>query len=123
MHCRDRGLQLISPYRVQTQRIFDEANAFADLVLIPARALLLLKGHKFPHGIDACATAGIMQQHQRQQSEILGLFWQKLAKCATQPNGFCAKVGAYQVLARSCYAAFIEYEIDYGLHWLEAFTQ
>src|SRR5437660_2313526 len=73
--------------------------------------------------VDARFAPRVLQQYQCQQSDILRLVWQQLAKHATEANRFTAKVGSNQTVARSCAVSLVEDQIDYGLHCCEALAQ
>jgi hypothetical protein len=93
----------------EAQRLLDERQALADLRAIPQRAVLLLQGDdEGPGTVNPCRAARIVQQHQRQQTEVFRLLPVDFAEHPSEPDGFGAELPADQRLAGGGEIAFVE---------------
>ncbi len=68
-------------------------------------------------------TARIVQQHQRQETEAFRLVRVDFAQHAAETNGLGAQFSADQPFACRCQIAFVEDQVDDGLHRCPAFGQ
>ena len=59
------------PGRPRRQRGLDERTALGDLVLVPARAVLVLQQDELPVAVEPSVAARVLEQHQREQAEHL----------------------------------------------------
>ena len=58
---------------------------------VPARAVLLLERHEVAGVVDAPGAAGVVQEHEREQAERLGLVGHELDERAGEADGFGAQ--------------------------------
>ena len=64
---------------------------------VPPRAVLLLERDQVAGGVDAGRAARVVQQHQREQAERLGLVGHELGERATETDGLGRELGADEV--------------------------
>ena len=67
------------------------------LGLVPARAVLVLERHEVAGVVDARGAAGVVQQHEREQAERLGLVGHQLGERAGEADRLGAQALAHEV--------------------------
>ncbi|RAO53578.1 hypothetical protein ONO86_01495 [Micromonospora noduli] len=93
---RDGRLELVRPDHPAWQRPGDQLDALGDLVGAPPGAVLLGHRHQLTVRADPCRSAGVGEQHQRQQSGDLGVLGHQPAHQPGQPDRLGGQVGAQQ---------------------------
>ena len=107
----DRRLQLVRADGAGRQRGGDERQPLGDLVRVPERAVLLLERHE-PGRPEARRTAGVGQEHQRQQARDLVVVGQQPAQHPRQPDRLARELDARQRLARGRRVALVEEQVE-----------
>src|SRR5262249_61068150 len=93
-------LKLIRPCVAPTQSFLYKVETFFDLFRMPERAVLLLERHKLTPAVHARVAPRIVQQHECQQAQSLGLTRQQFMQSARQANRFSAELSPHQRVAR-----------------------
>ena len=65
---------------------------FVDHLLIPASAILILQQHQIAPLVNPSMTSGMLQQHQREQSQSLRLARHQAVHHTCQPDGLVAQL-------------------------------
>ncbi len=122
MQRRDRGLQLVRTGRVHGEGEVQSANALGDHVPVPPRTILVIQQHQFaavgrPRGVP-----GVLQQHERQQAERLGLAGHQRRQHAGEPDGLVAQLRADQ-RALGGGVALVEDQVQDGQHPIQPLGQ
>ena len=119
MQRRDRGLQ-----RERTgpaaQRGFDQRQRFGDLLLVPARAILLFEHDEIAGGVGPRVAPRIVQQHQRHERG--GFRRRRRHQRSHQPpqtDRLGRDVRPHERPAPRRRVAFVEDQIDHGQHRVE----
>ena len=73
--------------------------------------------------MDTGETAGIVEQHQRQQTLIFRMVRKQFVQHAGEPDGLGAQIQPQQLVARCGGVAFVEDQVNHGLHGREALRQ
>ena len=81
------------------QRLFHQNQALRYLPAIPQRPVLLLQQHDVAACGLAAGTAGIVQQHQRQQPLDLAASRHQRVEQPRQPDRFARKIRPHQIFA------------------------
>jgi hypothetical protein len=107
------------------QRFCNQRQRLADLPLIPKAAILLFEDNEIAGFIQTSLAPRIVQQHQRNQARnFAGRSWRhQHSNEPSKPDRLGAQVGPQQRPAPSRDVTFIEDEIDYGQHGVEARRQ
>ena len=72
VHRGDGSLQLVRPDPPDGERGLHQRRALGDLAAVPPRAVLLGERHECPVGVGARSTAGVSEQHEREEPGDLG---------------------------------------------------
>ena len=104
MHRGDGGLEGVRTRAARFERPSYQRRPFLYLRLVPSRAVLLLERNQDASSGGARGAAGIMQHHEREQTDGFGL-GQQVDKQPSQPDRLGREVGAREV-------ALVEDEID-----------
>ena len=86
---RDRGLEHVRAAAAQRQRPLEQRAPLVDLRGVPQRAVLILEQDELAAGNRALA-ARVVQQHQREQPEHLGLVGHQRRQHPAQADRFGA---------------------------------
>ena len=97
---RDRRLELVGPGPAERLGALEHAEALVDRARVPERAVLVGEQDELAVGADARVAARVLQQHQRQQPERLGLVGHQHAEELREPDRLAAEVAADERLAR-----------------------
>ena len=73
VHRRDRRLQRIGAEAPRGKRVLHQSRSFRDLRPVPERAVLVTEQDQLARGRGPRRASRFLQQHQRQQSDRLGL--------------------------------------------------
>ena len=120
---RDRRLDLIATRLSEPQRPVQYANPFLDLSPVPARAVLVGQQDQLPLRAGTRGAARVVEQHQREQPERLGLGGHQRRQQLAQPQRLRAQLGAQQVLAGGGGVALVEDQVDDREHRVQAIGQ
>src|SRR3989454_999642 len=122
MHRRDRRLNAIRPEAARRQGAFDERAAFRDQLAAPELAVLVLEQHQVAGGGAARRAARLLQEHQRQEADRLGLR-QEVHQQAAEADRFAREIGAGQRVTGGSRVAFVENQVDGAQHRVEPLRQ
>ena len=95
----DRRLQLVGPGPPQPQRAVEQAQALGDRVRVPARAVLVGRGRRLARRAGAGRPPRVVQQHQRQQAEHLGVVGHQRGEQPAEADRLGAQLGADERVA------------------------
>lgn len=112
MHRNDRRLQGVGPDAAAGQGPLDQAEPLDDQSTIPQSAVLLVEPHQFAAGRDPRLAPRVVQQHQGEQAEGLGV-GQQLDQQAADADRLAAEIGAGQAGAGGGRVALVEHQVDH----------
>ena len=112
MQRRDRRLQLVEPGSAPAHRILEQTLALADPPAIPQRAVLIVEQHELAVFVDACGTARVVQQHQREQARDLGVVGHQAVQQSPQADRLGAQLAAHQPIAGGGEPALVEDQVQ-----------
>ena len=69
----DGRLELVRAGPTHAQRPLDEGRALGDPLRVPARPILVLEQDEVAGGVDPRLATGVVQEHQGEQAQRLGL--------------------------------------------------
>ena len=115
---RDRGLELVRPGTAQRQRPVEHGATLLDPLGVPQRAILVVEQHELARGVEPRSPARVVQQHQREQAEHLGLVGHQHREHLAEPDRLVAQLGA-----RRRPVALVEDQVDDGQHRPEPLGQ
>ncbi len=111
----DRCLQQIGPVAAQRERTIERRAPGRDLRAVPQRAVLIGEQHDLAVA-HARGAARVVQQHQREQTEHLGLVGHQLGERGAEADRFGAERAAPVV-------ALVEDQVEHSEHGGEAVGQ
>ena len=100
VHRGDRRLQLVRAGAAPSERLLDQRRALGDLRVVPAGAVLVGQEHEVAAVVDTGVPAGVVQEHQREQSVDLGLVGHQRPQHPAQADGLVAQLAADQLRRR-----------------------
>jgi len=97
---RDRSLQRVRTGAADRspQGPLDERGSLGDLLCVPATPVLVLEQDELAAIVDACLTARVGHQEQREQAEHLGLVGEEAGEQLGEADGLVAEVDAHDVV-------------------------
>ena len=110
----DGGLQLVGPGRSWRQGLVERMGALGDPATVPERAVLAIQRDVLAAFVDARVAAGVLQQHQREQAERLGVAGQQVDQQAPEADRLAAELAADEAVAVGCRVALVEHQVDDG---------
>jgi hypothetical protein len=123
VHGGDRRLQREAPGRPTAQRLAHQGQPLADGVRVPLRAVLLLEQDQPAVGVDAGRTAGVGEQHERQQAGDVGVVRQEGVQHPGQVGGPLDQVAPDEVRAGGGGVPGREEQVHHREHRLDALRQ
>ena len=111
VHRGDRRLQRVRTEPPQRQGALDERRSFRDLIAVPRDAILIGEQNQLAVGRRARGAARLVQQHQREQPDRLGLR-QQLDQQPSEPDRLARQIVPRQRLARRGEVALVEHQVD-----------
>ncbi len=93
----DRRLHLVRTGLPTPQRGVEDSRSLGDRVGVPPGAVLVFEQHQVAGTVDACRSARVVQEHQREQAQGFGFVGHQLGERSRQPDGLGAEVGAHEV--------------------------
>ncbi len=112
----DGGLDLVRPGLPAAEGGVEHGHALFDAGPVPPGAVLVLEGHELAGGVDAGRPAGVVEEHERQQSEGLRFVGHELGQGAGQTDGLGAQARPHQVGAGRGRVALVERQVQHGQH-------
>ena len=109
-------LDLVRPRPAPAQASAHEVLALDHERGIPAAAVLVGQEHEVARRRRPRRSAGLDQQHQREQADGLGLVGHQLDQHPTEPHGLDAQVVSDESVARRGRVALVEDEVHDGQH-------
>ena len=89
------------------------ADALGDLVVVPTRPVLLVQDDEVSGIVDPCRPPRVVDEHQRQEAESLGLVGHQGAHGPGQPDRFGAQALSHEVRAGGGGVALVEQEVQH----------
>ena len=120
---RDGGLELVGPRSAQSKGGAEDISTLGDGRRVPQGAILVLEQDQIAVGIDPPGAPGIVQEHEGEQAQGLGLIGHQDREGAGEPDGFTAESLSYQVGARTGGVPLVEEEVQHGKDRSRAFQQ
>ena len=100
----------------------DQPEPVVDHFLVPASAVLILQQHQLAVLVHPSMAAGVLEQHQREQTHGLGFPRHEPIHDACQPDRLLAKLDAQQLpLGRG--VALVKHQVQDAEHTAQAFGQ
>ena len=109
---RDGGLDGVGREGAGAQGVVHHRQGFADAVVVPSGAVLVLEPDQLAVAVDARRGARVMQQQERQQGPRRLIVGQQRAHQPGHANGLVAQLAAHQAVSTRGAVAFIEDQID-----------
>ena len=106
----DRGLQLILAGAAEPHRLFERPQPLRKLSAVPQGLVLIAERH-VPARVAAGGPAGVVQQHEREQSPHLGLAGHQLAEQPPEANRLAAQLTSGQLVAGAGRIPLVEDEV------------
>jgi hypothetical protein len=97
MQGRDRCLDLEGADLGPAQGVGDQGGALPDQLPVPRAPVLLGERHQGAVGPGPGGTAGVGEQHEREQSSDLAVLGQQPAHLAGETDGFAGQVDPVRV--------------------------
>ncbi len=119
----DGGLDRVRRRPRFAERLFRQRPAFADLFLVPARAVLFLEEDDFPVGPQARVPAGVVEEHQGEETAGLRAIGHQRAEDAREANRLGAQLPPHERVAGSRGVPLVEDQVDDGENGVEALRQ
>ena len=113
---RDRRLDLVRPGPAHPQRAIQERLALVDLGAVPAAAVLVLEEHELAVRPGPRVAPRVVQEHQREQAERLGLVGHELGEDARQPDRLGRELAPDERLAGRRAVALVEDQVEDPQH-------
>ena len=92
VHGGDGCLDLVAARAAHGQGFLEDLPSFLDRLSIPLRTILVFQEDDFPAGRRPGQAPRVVQQHQRQKPQRLGLRGHQRNQDSRQTNGFGAKL-------------------------------
>ena len=83
---------------------------------VPERAILVLEQHDLAVGSDPRGASRVLEEHEREQAEHLGLVGHEHGEELREPDRLVAEVGAHVVGAGRRRVALVEHEVEHREH-------
>src|SRR5262245_16684948 len=112
MNRRNRTLNLIGTWPPHPKGTLDVPNALVDLRAVPLVPILILEKHQIAFVADARLAPRVVEQHERQQADGLGLVRKERGQTASKAKSIGDEIAADEVLVRRCQVAFVEHEVQ-----------
>ena len=110
----DRGLELVRPGPAQADRALEHPEALVDAGPVPERAVLVVEEHELPVRADARRAAGVLEEHEREQPEHLGLVGHEHGEELPETDRLVAELLADVVAPGRRRVALVEHEVEDG---------
>ena len=114
----DVCLQLVGTSR-DAHDLVQDSQRLAYGVSIPERAVLGFERDEVSGGADACGLAGIVEEHECEETPRLSLVWHELNEQPGQPYRLLTEFATNEVGAACCRVPFVEDEVDDRQHGVE----
>src|SRR5215831_17471158 len=112
MNRRNSGLNLIRPWPPHVKGTLDEPNALLNLTAVPLVPILILKKHEIAFVANASIAPRVVEQHERQQGERLGLARKERNQTAGKAKSIRDEIAPDEVLVRGCHVTLVEYKVQ-----------
>jgi hypothetical protein len=120
---RDPGLQHVGAGGREPQGPLEQGVGLGDLVPVPARAILVLEQHELAGGVGARLAPGVVEEHEGEQPERLGLVGHQLGEGPGQADRLRGELAADQGIRGRGQVALVEDEVERGEHRGQALRQ
>jgi hypothetical protein len=120
---RDRRLHLVLPGLRGTNRPIEDGLPLVDLGAIPTCPVLVLEQHEVTIRCRARVASRVVEQHQGEQAEGLGLVRHELDEHASQPDRLAGQLAPHERLPRGRAVALVEDEVQDAEHGVEPLRQ
>ena len=108
----DRRLHLVRLRLRASQRGVEQLDSLVDRVPVPARAVLLLERDEVAVFVDTTRAARVVEEHEREQRQRLGLVRHELRQGTGEANGFVREALTHEVGARARGVALVEEQVQ-----------
>ncbi len=115
----DGRLDLVRPGAAPADGPLHDPGSFVDLLPVPPAPVLILEEHQLASSRDPGVPPGVLEQHQREQAEGLGLVGHQQSQDPAEPDGLGAQLPADQGVAGGGRVALVEHQVQDGQHGLE----
>ena len=123
MECRDRRLELVRPDPPHPHRPVEQLPPLVDPGPVPARAVLVLEQHELAARPRPRLAPRVVEEHQRQQPEDLGLVGHQRREDPGQADRLRRTARAGPAVAGRRVVALVEDEVEHPQHAVEPLGQ
>jgi hypothetical protein len=93
----DGRLELVGAGLREPQSRVEKTNPLTNLVLVPAVTVLLLQGHQGARPVDTGRATGVVEKHEGEQAQRLGLVGHELGERSGQADRLGAQALPHEV--------------------------
>ena len=113
---RDRRLQPVGAGPAEPPRLLEECAGLGDGRVIPTGPVLVAEEHECPAAAETGVAPRLVQLHERQQRDDLGLLRQQPGDETAEPERVGAQVSAGRAIGTAAQVALVEHDVERREH-------